>query len=162
MGLLIVLLVCVVIIKIETDREKVKAMDIGIVIGAAITGIASFVYLISISCSGSDSLHLKYNDEERKEVIQLEELQPNVFVNYSYSNKEYSYKVSVGTQDDEMRAIDSENAVIQERIDPKEEPRIERYKMKNPKSFWARYIPWISADKYVIYMPEKEMISRTP
>lgn len=160
MGLLIVLLVCAVIIKIETDKKKVKAMDIGIVISAVITGLVSFVYLMS--CSGRDSLHFKYNDEERKEVIQLEELQPNVFVNYSYSNKEYSYKVSVGAQNDEMRAIDSENAIIQERIDPKEEPRIERYKMKNPKSFWVRYIPWISTDKYVIYMPEKEMISRTP
>lgn len=159
MGLLIVLLVCAVIIKIETDREKVKAMDILIVIVAAVIGIASVIYLVACK---ADSLHFKYNDEERKEVIHLEELQPNVFVNYSYSNKEYSYKVSVGTQDDEMRAIDLENAVIQERIDPKEEPRIEHYKMKNPKNFWVRYIPWASADKYVIYMPEKEMISRTP
>lgn len=160
MGLLIVLWACIIILKIEADREKNKVIDIGIMIVVAITGLGIILYLML--CNGSDSLHFEYNDIERKEVIQLEELQPNVFVNYSYSNKEYSYKLSVDAENDEICVIDSENVIIQERIASKEEPRIEHYKMKNPKSFWIRYIPWISADKYIIYMPEKEMISRTP
>lgn len=156
MGLLIIILACALIIKIKLNRKTCRGIDVGIIIVALIAGLTSFVLLTFRGLE--DNLLFEYSKEEEKEIIQLEELMPNnVFVNYSYSSKEYSYKVSM-----EIRTIDSKNAIVQEQIAPEEEPRIEYYKLKNPKSFWFSYIPWIEADKYIIYMPEKEMISRTP
>lgn len=156
MGLLIILLACVVVIKIKLKQKTYSGIDAGIMIVALIAGVTSFV-LLTFRGLG-DNLLFEYSKEERKEVIQLEELMPNdIFVNYSYSSKEYSYKVSM-----EIRTIDSKNVIVQEKIAAEEEPRIEHYKLKNPKSFWFSYIPWIEADKYIIYMPEKEMISRIP
>lgn len=160
MGLLIVLSACVVIVIIETDKEKGKGIDILIVIGAVIIGLASFLYLML--CNGDDSLSFKYNKETLKEVIQLEELEANhIFVNYSYSTKEYSYKVSTDTKKEMVCSISTEDSIVQEQISKNEEIRIEHYKLTNPKSFWIRYIPWITADKYIIYAPEGNMISRT-
>ncbi len=157
MGLLIILLACVVVIKIKLKQKTYSGIDAGIMIVALIAGLTSFFALLTFRGLG-DNLLLEYSKEERKGVIQLEELMPNdVFVNYSYSSKEYSYKVSR-----EIRTINSKSVIVQEQISPEEEPRIEHYKLRNPKSFWFSYIPWIEADKYIIYMPEKEMISRIP
>lgn len=163
MGLIIVLLVCIAILGFGKwlEKQEETARFYGIVeVLALITILGIVIFLICVGVE--DKIHFKYNKAELKEVIQLEELEDNhIFVNYSYSDKEYSYKISTDAKDEMVCSISTKNSIIREQISENEEVRIEHYKLTKPKSFWIRYIPWITADKYIIYVPEENMISRT-
>lgn len=162
MGLIIVLLVCIGILfwgdKLELVKKRFVCLFLDILAVLGVVGI--LVFLISVSFE--DEKHFKYNKEELKEVIQLEELEANdIFVNYSYSDKEYSYKIATNAKEKEIGTISAETSITREVISEGEEIRIEHYKLTAPKSFWIKGIPWIAVDKYIIYVPEENMINRT-
>ena len=159
MGLLIGLILTVGVLSAleiikEKYREDKEKKDIINVI-QCVFGIILFVIILAFLLIPEEPKNEKYSKETLVETIELEEIEENIYINYSYSTKEYSYIL-----DSEVQTI-SENCLVLEEESDVKSPQLVHYELSEPENFWISYLPWITLDKYIIYVPDKEMIGRT-
>lgn len=138
--------------KRKIERERV--IDITMSIIELISAIIFTVLFIAFFMTGPTK-NEKYSKETLVETIELQEIEENIYINYSYSTKEYSYVL-----DNEVKII-SEDCLVKEVKSNIDSPQLVHYELSEPENFWISHLPWMKLDKYIIYVPDREMIGRT-
>lgn len=134
--------------------ERGRVIDIIMSIIGLISGIITIVLILALAMTGPTK-NEKYSKETLVETIELEEIEENIYINYSYSTKEYSYIF-----DNEVQTISEDCLVLEEKSDVKS-PQLVHYELSEPEDFGISHLPWMKLDKYIIYVPDKAMIGRT-
>ena len=163
MGLVIGLILSAVIMGViliidfyDRKRKIERGRAINIIMGVIglISGISFIVFFLTFFMTGTIK-NEKYSKETLLETIELEEIEENIYINYSYSTKEYSYIL-----DNEVKII-SKDCLVKEMESNVDSPQLAHYELSEPENFWISHLPWIKLDKYIIYVPDREMIGRT-
>ena len=148
----------VVIINFYDCKLKIKRGGVIEIIRYTIgsIGTVSFIVIFMTLLEPGQIKNPEYSKETLLETIELKEIEENIYISYSDSTKEYSYISDNGTQ-----TISKKNCLVLEKECDVKSPQLAHYELSEPENFWFYHLPWKKLDKYIIYVPDREMIGRT-